>query len=65
MTVERNDSDGIEVGYNYLDTSFTGTKNNALSGIPGVFDMVLEDDGTAATLADLESNTQPDPNDDL
>jgi hypothetical protein len=65
MTTECNDSDGIEAGYNYLDTSFTGTKSGALSGIPGVFDMALEDDGTAATLADLESNTQPDPNDDL
>ena len=65
MTIERNDSSGIEVGYNYLDTSFTGKKSNALSGVPGMFDMMAEDDGTATTLAELESNTQPDPDDDI
>ena len=61
MSVERHDSDGVEVGYNFLNTTFTGTKSSALSGLPGVFDMQPEDVGSASTLADQESNTQPDP----
>jgi hypothetical protein len=41
---------GKELGYNFLSTSFTGTHNSALSGLPGVFDMMTEDNGTASTL---------------
>jgi len=47
---------GKELGYNFLSTSFTGTHNSALSGLPGVFDMMTEDNGTASTLSDRESN---------
>ena len=49
---------GKEAGYNFLCTSFTGAKNPALSGLPGVFDMMSEDIGTAGTLEEMESNKQ-------
>lgn len=63
-------SDGTEVGYNYLDTRFTGTSSSDLDGATGashqydaaesdasasnIFDMVSEDQGVAKILSDFE-----------
>jgi hypothetical protein len=48
-------SDGKEIGYNYLNTAFTGTSSAALSGRPGQdFDMLPEDSGVAALLSQFE-----------
>jgi hypothetical protein len=52
--------DGREIGYNYLNTSFTGTSSAKLSGTEGYglsggpFDMLVEDAGVAALLSQFE-----------
>ena len=52
--------DGQEIGYNYLNTTFTGTSSNQLSGTAGfglsggVFDQLVEDTGVAALLSQFE-----------
>lgn len=54
------DSDGREIGYNYLNTSFTGASSAQLSGTAGygltggAFDMLVEDTGVAALLSQFE-----------
>jgi hypothetical protein len=47
-------SDGREIGYNYLDTRFTGASSASLSGLPGVFDFAAEDGGVAKLLSEFE-----------
>jgi len=48
-------SQGKEIGYNYLNTAFTGTSSAALSGRPGQdFTMLPEDSGVAALLSQFE-----------
>jgi hypothetical protein len=47
-------ADGKEVGYNYLNTTFTGTSAGALSGLPGEFDFDASDAGVAALLSSFE-----------
>lgn len=50
-------SDGKEIGYNYLNTAFTGTTAtavNALTGLAGYWDNVPEDAGVAALLSQFE-----------
>jgi len=49
-------SDGKEVGYNYLDTRFTGTSSQELSGLGenSDFDFGAGDDGVAKLLKDFE-----------
>jgi hypothetical protein len=50
-------SDGKEVGYNYLDTRFTGTSSNELSGLGPTspdFQFGDGDDGVAKLLKDFE-----------
>jgi len=48
-------SDGKEIGYNYLNTAFTGTSSAALSGRTGQeFEMLPEDSGVAAILSQFE-----------
>lgn len=42
-----------ELGYNYLNTSFSGTKSSALSGNE-LFPMLFEDMGVAAPLSHKE-----------
>jgi len=59
------DCNGKEAGYNFLCTSFTGTKSSQLSGLPGVFDMVPEDQGVAGTLEEMESNQPPKKDNDI
>jgi hypothetical protein len=50
-------SDGDELGYNYLDTRFTGTSSNQLTGtnaLSGDFQMLAEDFGVAELLSNYE-----------
>jgi hypothetical protein len=47
--------DGKEIGYNYLNTTFTGTSSDKLSGGPaGSFTQLVEDSGVAALLSQFE-----------
>jgi hypothetical protein len=43
-----------ELGYQYLNTAFTGASSSALSGATGYFTMVPEDQGVAALLGQFE-----------
>jgi len=47
-------SDGDELGYQYLDTRFTGTSSGQLSGNATYFPMVDQDRGVAQLLANFE-----------
>ena len=47
-------TDGAELGYQYLDTRFTGTSASSLSGITGDFDFIGADQGVAAILSQFE-----------
>lgn len=46
-----------ELGYQYLNTGFTGTTTAAFSGAAGYFDMVDQDKGVAQLLSQFELNT--------
>jgi hypothetical protein len=51
----RSAADGQELGYQYLDTRFTGSSSLSLSGIAGGdFDVIGADQGVAALLSDYE-----------
>jgi hypothetical protein len=45
---------GKEIGYNYLNTTFTGTSSAQLSGLTGVFPMAVEDSGVANLISQFE-----------
>lgn len=45
---------GKELGYQYLDTRFTGTSAASLSGATGIFDSIGSDQGVAALLSNFE-----------
>jgi hypothetical protein len=47
-------SDSDELGYQYLDTRFTGTSSGSLSGNATYFPMVDQDQGVAQLLANFE-----------
>ena len=48
-------SNGKEIGYNYLNTAFTGASSASLSGnAAGTFPMLSEDQGVAALLSQFE-----------
>lgn len=47
-------SDGDELGYQYLDTRYTGTSSGQLSGNATYFPMVDQDTGVAQLLANFE-----------
>ena len=49
------DASGKELGYNFLDTRYTGSSASALTGSAD-FDIVGEDRGTAALLSQFELN---------
>ena len=53
-------SDQVELGYQYLDTRYTGTSSSQLSGTNGaygsLFPMVGQDTGVAAILSQFELN---------
>ena len=51
-------SQGKEIGYNYLNTAFTGTSSASLSGLTGVWDNMVEDSGVAALLSQFELSSQ-------
>jgi len=57
-TQQSTDSDGQEVGYNYLDTRFTGVSTSELSGAAaphaGLFPMAAQDQGVAKLLSEFE-----------
>lgn len=48
----------MELGGNYLNTSFSGTKSAQLSGIPDLFPILEEDMGTAMSTEDGETCNQ-------
>ena len=43
-----------EIGWNYLDTRYTGSSSHMLSGVAGTFDMLGEDQGVADILNNYE-----------
>jgi len=47
-----------ELGYNYLNTAFTGASSTALSGAPGVWDNVAEDNGVGALMSQFELSSK-------
>jgi hypothetical protein len=47
-------ANGKEAGYQFLDSRFTGTSSNQLTGIPGVFDFADQDLGVAQILKNFE-----------
>ncbi len=47
-------ANGKEIGYNYLNTAFTGTSSARLSGLPGEFEILPEDAGVAQLLSQFE-----------
>ena len=47
-------STGKEIGYNYLNTAFTGASSAQLSGLPGEFEFANEDMGVAALISQFE-----------
>jgi hypothetical protein len=49
-----NPARNAELGYQYLDTRFTGTSSTQLSGLPGTFDILDADQGVAAILSNYE-----------
>jgi len=51
-------SQGKEIGYNYLNTAFTGTSSSALTGVAGVWDKLPEDTGVAALLSQFELSSK-------
>lgn len=51
-------SDGAELGYQYLDTRFTGTSAAALSGDSSYFQMIASDQGVAQLLSQFELTSQ-------
>jgi len=51
-------SGGKEIGYNYLNTAFTGTSSASLSGLTNVWDRTPEDSGVAALLSQFELSSQ-------
>jgi len=51
-------SQGKEIGYNYLNTAFTGTSSSALTGVAGVWDKLPEYTGVAALLSQFELSSK-------
>ena len=54
----QSDSDGKELGYNYLNSAFTGERSDALSGKDGVWDGLDEDAGVGAALSLFELSSK-------
>ena len=50
--------DGKELGYNYLNTAFTGVTSSHLSGRAGVWDGLNEDAGIGALLSQFELSSK-------
>lgn len=57
-SIAANNSNGKELGYNYLNTAFTGASSEALSGLPGVWDSLGEDNGVGALISQFELSSK-------
>lgn len=57
-SIAANNSGGKELGYNYLNTAFTGASSAALSGAPGVWDNFGEDNGVGALISQFELSSK-------
>ena len=57
-SIAANNSGGKELGYNYLNTAFTGASSAALSGLPGVWDNIDEDNGVGALISQFELSSK-------
>jgi hypothetical protein len=51
-------SSGKELGYNYLNSAFTGRQTSELSGLSGVWDGLDEDAGVGALLSQFELSSR-------
>ena len=47
-----------EIGYNYLNTAFTGSSSTKLSGLSGVWDNIPEDNGVGAIVSQFELSSK-------
>jgi hypothetical protein len=57
-SIASNNSGGKELGYNYLNTAFTGASSAALSGRDGVWDKFAEDNGVGALISQFELSSK-------
>jgi len=58
MTYNATTSGSKELGYNYLNSAFTGMSSDALSGLPGTFDFLPEDQGIGQLLSQFELSSK-------
>ena len=56
-STNRQATSGAELGYQYLNSGFTGTTTASFSGAPGYFTMLDQDKGVAQLLANFELNS--------
>ena len=57
-SIAANSSGGKELGYNYLNTAFTGASSAELSGLAGVWDKTAEDNGIGALISSFELSSK-------
>ena len=57
-SIAANSSNGKELGYNYLNTAFTGASSTQLSGAAGVWDNFAEDNGVGALISQFELSSK-------
>jgi len=57
-SIAANGSGGKEIGYNYLNSAFTGASSDALSGRPGVWDNFAEDNGVGQLISQFELSSK-------
>ena len=57
-SIAANNSGGKELGYNYLNTAFTGASSAELSGLAGVWDKTAEDNGIGALISSFELSSK-------
>jgi Major capsid protein Gp23 len=57
-SIAAGNSNNKELGYNYLNTAFTGASSAALSGLPGVWDNLVEDSGVGALISQFELSSK-------
>jgi hypothetical protein len=57
-SIAANNSGGKEIGYNYLNTAFTGASSAELSGKTGVWDGLDEDNGVGALISQFELSSK-------
>jgi hypothetical protein len=56
-STNRQATSGAELGYQYLNSGYTGTTTDSFSGAPGYFTMMDQDKGVAQLLANFELNS--------